>query len=83
MRDRDFWLKMLVGMALASYAVNKFQVEKDRSRRTERLNGYQGMPGHWFHNRGGVVVMKQFVGFQKYYKNGDEMMDWYSMVYPS
>jgi len=83
MRDRDFWLKVLVGMAALSYGVNKFQVEEDRSRRTERMNGYQNYPAHWFHNRGGVVVLKQFTGFQKYYKNGDEMMDWYKMVYPS
>jgi hypothetical protein len=49
---------------------------------TARRNGYKGMPAHHFHNTGGVVVMKQFQGFQKYYKDGEQMMDWYKMVYP-
>lgn len=62
-RDRDFWLKLLVGMAVSNYAYHKYQVEKDRARRTARLSGYPDHPGHWFHNRGGVVVMKQFTGF--------------------
>jgi hypothetical protein len=82
MKDRDFWFKLLMGFAVGSYAYNKIWVERDRARRTARMNGYKDLPAHWFHNRGGVIVMKQFTGFQKYYKNGDEMMDWYRMVYP-
>lgn len=62
-QDRDFWLKVLVGMGVGFYAYNKYHVEKLRSRRTARMDGYVNMPGHWFHNRGGVVVMKQFTGF--------------------
>jgi len=40
------------------------------------------MPGHHFNNRGGVVVLKDFVGFEKYYQNGDDQMAWYKKVYP-
>ena len=81
-KDRDFWLKLILGMAAVSYAFKKWNVESDRSRMTARLNGYKNMPGHHFHNRGGVVVLKQFVGFEKYYQNNDAIMAWYSKVYP-
>jgi curved DNA-binding protein CbpA len=82
MKDRDFWLKMILGMMLTSYAYKKLRVERDRARMTARMNGYQNYPGHWFHNRGGVVVMKEFVGFTKYYKNEEDLFKWYKMVYP-
>ena len=76
-KDRDFWLKLILGMMLTSYAVKKYQVEVDRHRMNARINGYVGVPGHHFNNRGGVVVLKDFVGFTKYFKNSDEMMAWY------
>jgi len=69
-KDRDFWLKLMLGMAALNYGVQRYYVERDRKRMTARLNGYKDMPGHWFNNRGGVVVLKDFVGFEKYYKNG-------------
>ena len=50
---------------------NKLFVEMDRKRMTDRMNGYPDIPAHHFHNRGGVIVLKNFVGFEKYYKNGD------------
>jgi len=62
-KDRDFWLKLILGMMGTSYAIKKYQVESDRSRMTARMNGYEGMPGHHFNNRGGVVILKEFVGF--------------------
>jgi hypothetical protein len=49
---------------------------------TARMEGYKNIPGHHFHNRGGVIVLKDFIGFQKYYQSGDDMMDWYKQVYP-
>jgi hypothetical protein len=66
-KDRDFWLKLLLGMAALNYGIQKWKVETDRQRMTARMNGYAGMPGHHFNNRGGVVVLKDFVGFEKYY----------------
>jgi hypothetical protein len=41
------------------------------------------MPGHHFHNRGGVLIEKKFQGFEKYHKNADEMMAWYARTYPA
>lgn len=82
-KDRAFWLRMLIGMGVVTYAFNKYKVEVDRARRTARMEGYKDMPAHWFHNRGGVVILKEFTGFRKYFKNGDEMMEWYYQVYPS
>jgi len=81
-KDRDYWLKLILGMAAVSYGVKKFKVEKDRARMTARMEGYKNMPGHHFNNRGGVVVLKDFVGFEKYYKNGDDMMAWYKKTFP-
>ena len=82
-KDRDFWLKLMLGMFGATYVYKKYYVEVDRSRRTERMNGYKNEVAHHFHNRGGVVIKEQFVGFRKYFKNGDEMMSWYKQVYPT
>lgn len=81
-KDRDFWLKLLLSMAVFSYAVNRYNLESDRARRTARMDGYRGYPAHWFHNRGGVVVLKDFAGFEKYYQNGDSVLNWYKMAYP-
>jgi len=81
-KDRDFWLKVIVAMMAGSYLSKRYWVEQDRSRMTARLNGYEGLPGHHFHNRGGVVVMKDFAGFTKYFQNEEQQMDWFKKVYP-
>lgn len=62
-KDRDFWLKFIVGMVLGIYAYRRYFVEVDRARRTARMEGFKDMPAHHFHNRGGVIVLKDFVGF--------------------
>lgn len=81
-KDRDYWLKMILGLMFTSYAIKKVQVESDRARMTQRLEGYKSIPGHHFNNRGGVVVLKDFIGFEKYYKTGDDMIKWYKKAYP-
>jgi len=81
-KDRDFWLKLILVMIFGNYAQKKYLAERDRARQTERLNGFKDIPAHHFHNRGGVVVLKEFTGFQKYYKNTEELMSWYKHVYP-
>lgn len=58
MKDRDYWMKLLLGMALLCYASNRYKVERDRARMTARMDGYKNIPGHHFHNRGGVIVLK-------------------------
>jgi len=81
-KDRDFWFKFILFMGGSIYLYKRMQLESDRSRMTARMEGYPGMPGHHFNNRGGVVVLKDFVGFEKYYQNGDDQMAWYKKVYP-
>ena len=67
MKERDYWLKLLLAMMAGTYLYRRWSVEVDRSRRTDRMNGCPSTPAHHFVNRGGVVVKKDFVGFQKYY----------------
>jgi hypothetical protein len=66
-KDRAFWLRFLVGMFGGGYLVRKYQLEMDRLRMVQRKEGYPKIPGHHFHNRGGVVVLKEFSGFEKYF----------------
>ena len=81
-KDRDYYLKLLLGMALVTYGWKRWQVEVDRARMTQRMEGYKTLPAHHFHNRGGVVVLKQFTGFEKYYQDNDDMMAWFKKAYP-
>ena len=43
-KDRDFWLKLILGMMVVSYGVKRYSVELDRSRMSERLDGYKNLP---------------------------------------
>ena len=47
------------------------------------MESIEELPAHHFNNRGGVLVKKQFAGFEKYHKNVDEMMKWYEKAYPA
>jgi len=40
-------------------------------------------PAHHFVNRGGVLMKKEFVGFEKYYQNEEALMNWYKKAYPA
>ena len=83
MKDRSFWLVLTMGLIGLMYAKQRWYVEQMRAVRTERLGSIEDLPAHHFNNRGGVLVKKQFAGFEKYHKNVDEMMVWYSKAYPS
>ena len=80
-KDRSYWLRLLLSMSAVIYLTNRYHLEQDRARMTARLEGYKNIPGHHFNNRGGVIVLKDFVGFEKYYQNGDRMDKWYYKVY--
>lgn len=41
------------------------------------------MPAHWFVNRGGVLIKKEFLGFEKYHQNDADLTTWLKMVYPT
>ena len=47
------------------------------------MQNIESLPGHHFHNRGGVLIQKGFIGFEKYHKNLDDMMAWYKKAYPA
>ena len=81
MKDRDYWLKAILALMFGSYLYKRFNLESDRARMTARMEGYKNMPGHHFLNRGGVVTLKQFVGFEKYHQNNTDLMDWYKSSY--
>jgi hypothetical protein len=82
-KDRAFWLRFLIGLYAGSYIFRKYYVEQDRARMNARLEGYPNELGHHFHNRGGVVVKKDFVGFEKYFQNGTRQIEWLYKVYPN
>ena len=81
-KDRRFWLSLLLGLVGAYYANRKFYVERNRLRRTERMEQIENIPAHHVSNHGGVVFKKRFLGFEKYYRNGDENWRWYQKAYP-
>lgn len=83
LKDRSFWLLLILGMFAGLYAKNRMELEKARMQRWDRMENIENMPAHHFNNRGGVLVRKQFAGFEKYHKNIDEMMEWYKKAYPS
>ena len=56
-----------MGSLVLLWLKKKYEVESDRWRRTERMEDLKNLPGHHFHNRGGVLVKKEFVGFEKYH----------------
>ena len=82
MKDRSFWLGMLGLIFGGIYLKAKLTVEIDRWHMWNRREHLAEMPAHHFHNRGGVLIKKQFAGFEKYHANGDDMMAWYTKAYP-
>lgn len=82
-KDRSFWLSLLLLMIGGMYLKNKLKMEKKRWQRWDRMENLENMPAHHFHNRGGVLIKKQFVGFEKYHRNYNEMMHWFAKSNPN
>ena len=82
MKDRSFWLSMVLLMIGGIYAKARLQVELDRWHMWDRRENLSEMPAHHFHNRGGVLIRKQFMGFEKYYQNNEDLKSWYAKAYP-
>jgi len=82
MRDRSFWLGFIVLSIGAIYASYKYVYEVNRWRMWTRREHIQELPAHHFINRGGVLLEKEFVGFEKYHTNDKSLMDWYRSAYP-
>ena len=81
-KDRSFWLLLCLGLIGVCYLRDRYYCEINRMARWDRMQNLENLPAHHFNNRGGVLVKKQFAGFEKYHKNVDEMMDWYKKAYP-
>lgn len=82
-KDRVFWLRFLVGGLLINYAIGRVQLEYDRARMRDRIDGFPNQPAHHFNNRGGVLVHKQFQGFEKYHESYDSYKKWFGTAYAS
>ena len=67
LKDRTYYLNLLLLLGLITYSSKKYYYERARMRRTERLGNIENLPGHHFNNRGGVLLQKEFVGFEKYH----------------
>ena len=58
LKDRSFWLLLILGMFGGLYAKNRLVLEKARMDRWDRMENIESMPAHHFNNRGGVLVKK-------------------------
>jgi len=82
-KDRRFFLSLILGLCGVLYIYHKVPYEMDRQTRWERMESITELPAHHFNNRGGVLIKKKFIGFEKYHKNQEELMNWYHMAYPN
>lgn len=83
MKDRNYWLSLIALMFTGYYLKKKWVVEKDRWHRWNREQNLDKVLPHHVFNRGGILIKKQFVGFEKYHKNHNELMTWTSKAYPA
>ena len=81
-KDRVFWGLMLMGLSAGFYLKARIAVEFDRWHMWNRRENLSDVPAHHVTNRGGVLFRKQFVGFEKYHQNNEDMMSWYTKAYP-
>ena len=80
-KDRVFWFRFLVGALLLNYGIARAKLEYDRVRMRDRIDGFPNQPAHHFNNRGGVLVHKQFQGFEKYHESFGSYTRWFSEAY--
>lgn len=82
-KERTFTLYLMLGYFGFMYLYLKSNVEEKRRIRIERHSeNLDDLKTHHFINRGGVLVQKQYVGLQKYFKNQTEAMEWEYKVHP-
>lgn len=49
-KDRDFWLKFILGWMFVGYAFNRVALERDRAKMHERMSGFQNTLSHHVSN---------------------------------
>ena len=83
MKDRNYWLSLFCLMLAGFFLKARWAVGRDRWHMWNRKGGIENIPAHHVHNRGGVLIKKQFAGFEKYHKNHNELMTWVTKSYPA
>lgn len=81
--DRRYFFVLLCLFGFCNWISFRWQYEVDRWRMWTRRENITNLPAHHFHNRGGVLIKRAFVGFEKYYVTNDDMMAWYKKAYPA
>jgi hypothetical protein len=81
-KDRSFWFLFILGSFGMFYLSYKIMYEQDRWTMWTRREHIHELPAHHYINRGGVLLEKEFVGFEKYHTNDKSLMDWYKNAYP-
>jgi len=82
MRDRSYFLGLISFIFMLMYAGRRYQVERARFHQIKRVDHLDEIPKHHLNNRGGVLLEKEFLGFEKYFKNDAALTEWYKRVYP-
>lgn len=83
MKDRNFWMSMIVLLMTGMYLKARLIVEKDRWHMWDRKDNLANGLGHHYHNRGGILIRKQFAGFEKYHRNHNDLMSWTTKAFPT
>lgn len=81
-RDRNYWLGFILFAWAFTYWTYKYRIEVARWTMWTRREHVEELPAHHYINRGGVLLEKEFVGFEKYHTSDKSLMDWYKMAYP-
>eukprot|EP00349_Pseudokeronopsis_sp_Brazil_P000193 CAMPEP_0202958846 /NCGR_PEP_ID=MMETSP1396-20130829/3125_1 /ASSEMBLY_ACC=CAM_ASM_000872 /TAXON_ID= /ORGANISM="Pseudokeronopsis sp., Strain Brazil" /LENGTH=89 /DNA_ID=CAMNT_0049677135 /DNA_START=740 /DNA_END=1009 /DNA_ORIENTATION=- len=77
-----YWLNLILLMMAGAYLKRRYQIECDRWMQWDRKENIYEKQAFHFSNRGGVLMEKRFVGFEKYYQNEEALMNWYKKAYP-
>jgi hypothetical protein len=54
------------------FVQRKYSIEANRWMRWDRMENLKDKPAYHYSNRGGVLIEKQFVGFEKYFRNSHD-----------
>lgn len=82
-KDRSYWLGFIMLFTAGIYGYKRLDIEAKRWFQWKRREQVGDQPAHHYSNRGGVVLQKEFVGFEKYHANEKALMDWYKKAYPA
>ena len=82
LKDRIFWGLFLLITAGVVFVYYRYEFEYDRWRMWKRREHFNEIPAHHLVNRGGVILEKEFVGFEKYHYSQASLDNWHKKVHP-